>query len=180
MTRRGKGHWCQALALLTTCWLLLATGCASPTPPSAATNSALSASASVPPPSWQGRLAAKVASDPPQAFSASFLLQGTAEEGQLALSSLLGTRVATLRWSAGAATLQTPQETLQFPSVDAMVAYSVGAPLPMEALFGWLQGNPSAPAGWAVDLQDLAAGRIRAWRLAPDAAAEIKLILEPG
>jgi outer membrane lipoprotein LolB len=85
-----------------------------------------------------------------------------------------------MRWSVGAATLQTPQELLKFASLDAMVAHSVGTPLPMEALFGWLQGDPSAPAGWAVDLQDLDTGRIRAWRLAPDKAAEIKIILEPG
>ncbi len=125
-------------------------------------------------------MAVKVASEPPQAFSANFALEGSATQGSLALTSLLGTRLADLRWSAEAASLQTPYESRLFTSVDAMVAHSVGTPLPMAALFGWLHGDASAPAGWAVDLQDRPSGRIRAWRLAPDAAAEIKIILDPG
>jgi outer membrane lipoprotein LolB len=131
------------------------------------------------PPNWQGRLAIKVATEPPQAFSASFALQGTAQAGTLALTSPLGTRLATLRWSAEAASLQTPQELFEFASADAMVAHSIGTPLPLAALFGWLQGDPRTPSGWAVDLRDLGSGRIRAWRLAPDTEAEVKIIFEP-
>jgi outer membrane lipoprotein LolB len=121
-----------------------------------------------------------VASEPPQAFSANFALLGSALQGSLELSSVLGTRLATLRWDASSATLQTPTELLQFASVDAMVAHSMGTPLPLAAVFAWLQGEAATAAGWAVDLQDLPAGRLRAWRLAPDAAAEIRIILEPG
>lgn len=163
----GDGLW----ALLVLCWLLMLGGCASPTAHS---------SADAAQPHWQGRLAVKVAGEPPQAFSADFALLGSASQGSLALSSVLGTRLATLRWDASSATLQTPTELLQFASVDAMVAHSMGTPLPLTAVFGWLQGEAASAAGWTVDLHELPAGRLRAWRLAPDAAAEIRIILEPG
>jgi len=124
-------------------------------------------------------MAVTVASEPPQAFSAGFLLLGSASKGTLTLTSPLGTSLATLHWDANSATLKTPQQSQKFASADDMVAYSVGTPLPIATLFGWLQGDPSTPNGWAVDLHDLASGRIRAWRLAPDTEAEIKIILEP-
>jgi len=129
--------------------------------------------------SWQGRVAVNIASDPAQAFSAHFALQGSASEGVLTLTSMLGTREATLRWSAHAAALQTPQELRQFESADAMLMHILGTPLPLATLFGWLQGERVPGPGWDVDLLNLAAGRIRARRLAPDPAAEIKIILEP-
>jgi len=93
---------------------------------------------------------------------------------------MLGMRLATLRWDERSATLQTPTQLLSFTSVDAMLAHSIGTPLPLAAVFGWLQGEAASAAGWAVDLQDLPAGRIHAWRLAPDAPAEIRIILELG
>jgi outer membrane lipoprotein LolB len=161
----------RAGPLLALCGMLLLGGCAplQSKTPTAATHD-----------SWQGRLSVKVATEPPQAFSANFALQGSAANGTLALTSVLGTRLADMRWSAGAATLETPHEMLRFNSVDAMVTHSVGTALPLTALFGWLQGSVGAAVGWGVDLQDFSAGRIRAWRLAPEAAAEIKIILDPG
>ena len=171
MKRKGISRLAPAMVLVAACWLLLVSGCANIN-----TGRARDPAQAF----WQGRLAVKVTSDPPQAFSANFALQGSATQGSLALTSLLGTRLATLQWNADTASLQTPQESLQFASVDAMVAHSVGTPLPMAALFAWLHGDTSTAAGWAVDLQDWPAGRIRAWRLAPDAAAEIKIILDPG
>lgn len=168
MKRPARARVGPALVL----WgLLLIGGCAPlPTkPPTVAT-----------PSSWQGRLSVKVDAQPPQAFSANFALEGSAEEGALTLTSVLGTRLAEMHWGADTATLQTPHELLRFDSVDAMVRHSVGTPLPLNALFGWLKGSAGAAPGWAVDLGDRSAGRIRAWRLAPDAAAEIKIILDPG
>jgi outer membrane lipoprotein LolB len=129
---------------------------------------------------WQGRVAVNIASEPAQAFSANFALEGSASEGVLTFTSILGTRIAILRWSPHAATLQTPQELLPFGSADAMLRHILGAPLPLETLFGWLRGERTTAPGWEVDLHDLSAGRIRARRLAPDAAAEIKIVLEPG
>ncbi len=151
--------------------LLLAAGCADLKPRTSAVPAQ---------PTWQGRLAVSVAGEPPQAFSASFVLAGSASQGVLTLTSVLGTSLATLRWNADGAVLKTPQNTQSFASADAMVAYSVGTPLPMATLFGWLQGDATPVAGWQVDLQSRAQGRIKAWRLAPDAAAEIKIILDPG
>jgi len=151
--------------------LLLATGCAN-----VETRSATDPAQPV----WQGRLAVKVDSTPPQAFSANFVLAGSPNQGMLTLTSILGTSLATLRWDAFSASLKTPQTTQEFASADDMVAHSVGTPLPVATLFGWLRGDATTAAGWQVDLQSLDSGRIRAWRLAPDAAAEIKIILDPG
>lgn len=171
MKARSRAPGATFWALLALYWLIVLSGCASPTARS--TKDAAQ-------PSWQGRLAVKVASEPPQAFSADFALLGSVMQGSLELSSVLGTRLATLRWDANSATLQTPTELLRFTSVDAMVAHSMGTPLPLAAVFGWLRGEAASATGWEVDLQDLPAGRLRAWRLAPDAAAEIRIILEPG
>ena len=169
--KRKDRRLAPAVALLVACWLLLVSGCANLN-----TGRAHHPAQAF----WQGRLAVKVASEPPQAFSAYFALQGSATQGSLTLTSLLGTRLATLQWTPETASLQTPHESLQFASVDAMVAHSVGTPLPIAAVFAWLHGDSSTAAGWAVDLEDWPTGRIRAWRLAPDAAAEIKIILDPG
>ncbi len=167
-----KRRACALLsACLLVCSLLLAAGCAN-----VETRSATDPAQPV----WQGRLAVKVASEPPQAFSANFVLLGSASRGTLSLTSILGTSLATLQWDAESATLKTQQSVKQFGSADDMVTYSVGTPLPIATLFGWLQGDATTVEGWQVDLQSLATGRIRAWRLAPDAAAEIKIILEPG
>ena len=171
MRARSRAPGAAFWALLALGWLFMLGGCASPT---------VRSTTGAAQPSWQGRLAVKVASEPPQAFSADFALLGSASQGSLALSSVLGTRLATLRWDASSATLQTPTELLRFTSVDAMVAHSMGTPLPLAAVFGWLRGEAASATGWEVDLQDLPAGRLRAWRLAPDAAAEIRIILEPG
>lgn len=165
----------RACAMVGACWALccalLAAGCADINIRSATLGAQ---------PSWQGRLAVSVASEPPQGFSAGFLLQGSAGQGRLALTSVLGTSLATLEWDADGAILTTPQQSQRFTSADDMVAYSVGTPLPIATLFGWLQGEAEPVAGWQVDLQSRAQGRIKAWRLGPDAATEIKIILDPG
>ncbi len=171
MTARNRSPGAALWALLALCWVLMLGGCASPTVRSSPDGAQAG---------WQGRLAVKVASEPPQAFSAHFELLGSATQGSLELSSILGTRLATLRWDASSATLQTSVDLLRFSSVDAMVAHTMGTAFPIAAVFGWLQGEAATAADWAVDLQELPAGRLRAWRLAPDAAAEIRIILEPG
>jgi len=159
---------------LTLCWLALIAGCANFYARPEGTSQAYLQR------HWQGRLAVTVESDPIQAFSANFSLEGSPTEGTLALTSVIGTRLATMHWSARTATLQTSKELLHFDSVDALLTQALGAPLPLPALFGWLRGDATAPPGWEVDLKDRPIGRIRARRLSPDAAADIKIIVEPG
>ena len=127
---------------------------------------------------WQGRLILKVQSEPVQAFSADFDLQGDAQAGRLSFFTPLGNTAARLDWDAQGARLQTTGETQQFESIDALTRHTTGTVLPIASLFDWLKGlDPSTP-GWQVDLRDLANGRLSARRLAPEIPAELKIILD--
>ncbi len=152
--------------------LLLLAGCAQPTlrPP---TGSPAAASY------WQGRLALRVAAQPePTSFFANFELQGTAETGELLLSSPIGTTVAQLRWNPQTALLRNNGQTRAFDSLDALAQEATGTALPIAALFEWLQGRAVSAAGWQADLTQLDAGRLLARRLQPAPAADLRLILE--
>lgn len=127
---------------------------------------------------WTGRLGLQVASEPPQSFSASFELKGTALTGELTLVSPLGSTLATLRWSPGSATLRTAQEVQQYESVDTLTRRMVGTPLPIHALFDWLNGINTTAAGWRADLGRLEQGRLAANRTTPEPAAELRLLLD--
>jgi len=59
---------------------------------------------------WSGRLALQLQSTPPQNWSASFELQGSADQGQLVLLSPIGTTLARLSWTPQAAVLEQGQE----------------------------------------------------------------------
>jgi outer membrane lipoprotein LolB len=127
---------------------------------------------------WQGRLTLKVQSEPVQAFSADFDLQGDAEVGSLTFFTPLGNTAAQLDWNAHGARLQTSGEPQQFESIDALTRHTTGTVLPIESLFGWLKGLNAIAPGWQVDLRDLANGRLSARRLAPEIPAELKVILD--
>lgn len=127
---------------------------------------------------WQGRIGVKVASNPPQAFSAHFELSGTSEEGNLSLSTPLGTSVARMHWDATGASLRSSEESRQFASADAMLQHSLGAAPPLSALFAWLAGEDAAVPGWDVQLQDLAAGRIHARQTKATPGVDISIIFE--
>jgi outer membrane lipoprotein LolB len=126
---------------------------------------------------WQGKLSVKVWSNPVQAFSANFELQGLPAQGELLLSSPLGTTLALMQWEPGKATLQADGRLQHFASLEALALQTTGAELPIASLFAWLQGQEEAAAGWQVDLKDLAEGRIQA-RHVQDVQAELKIILE--
>ncbi len=120
----------------------------------------------------------QVESDPPQSLAAVFDLKGSAAEGQLSLSTPLGNTLAQLAWSAGRATLRTPRETREYPSVDALLAEVTGTQIPVAALFDWLSGKPAVVDGWQADLSQHADGRLRARRSAPAPVADLRLAFE--
>ncbi|MFZ2308525.1 MAG: lipoprotein insertase outer membrane protein LolB [Rhodoferax sp.] len=119
-----------------------------------------------------------VHSEPVQAFSADFDLQGDAQTGVLAFFTPLGTTVARLQWSNEGAYLQASGETQHFASLDALTLHATGAVLPVASLFAWLQGDALDTPGWQVDLQGLPNGRLSAQRTAPEPPAQLKIILE--
>jgi outer membrane lipoprotein LolB len=128
---------------------------------------------------WQGRLALKVEGPAAQAWTAFFELDGNPERGSLVLSSLFGTRLARMQWSPGSASLQTPSENLQFPSLEAMAAHHTSSPIPVAALFSWLQGQRADVKGWEVSMDQLPQGRLSALQRGPDnALTELKVILD--
>ena len=126
---------------------------------------------------WQGKLAVRVFSKPPQAFFANFDLQGRPSQGELVLTSPLGTTVARMRWDANSATLDAQGGQRSFSSVQELAQQVTGADLPVASLFAWLQGIDEAVPGWQADLQDAANGRISAKHI-EEVQSEVKIILE--
>lgn len=127
---------------------------------------------------WQGRIAVKVASTPPQTISAQFELAGNATAGRMDLSTPLGTTIAQMQWSPQSADLLARGETRSFSSLIDMTSATLGAELPVTALFQWLQGQAVEAPGWQVNLSDWAQGRISAQRTAPSPQVDLKIILE--
>ena len=114
--------------------------------------------------SWSGRMALNLATEPPQAFFATFELKGTADAGELSLISPLGNVVAEMRWAPGDARLRNGQTTHQADSVEALSREATGTALPIQALFDWLKGVGTTAGGWQPDLSQLGQGRLRARR----------------
>lgn len=159
-------------AVLATCSLLAA--CATPARPPVAQNQQSAAAIRT------GRLSLRVEQDPqPQSFIASFELTGNKQAGTLRLFSPLGTTLATAQWDAQQAVLQRGTQTAHaFPSLEALLAALFEAPLPVHALFDWLEGRNTTAAGWQVDLSQYAQGKIRAQRLQPLPAAVLNVVLQ--
>ena len=116
---------------------------------------------------------------PVQSFTANFELIGNAQTGALTLFTPLGTTAAALNWSPQASTLRSNAETRQFDSLGALMQQTLGAELPVAALFAWLAGDAVAAAGWQADLSQRASGHIGARRDTPLPVAELRLVLEP-
>ena len=128
---------------------------------------------------WQGRIAIKVLSTPPQAFSADFELDGQGEAGTLALFSPLGTTVAQMEWAPGLAQLRNGGELRTFDSLSALAQQATGTELPVAALFDWLRGTATTAPGWEADLSQLTEGRLLARRKTDSApAVELRILLE--
>jgi outer membrane lipoprotein LolB len=126
-----------------------------------------------------GRLALRLADRPDQSFSAGFELRGRPEAGELSLFNPLGGTIAVLRWQPGQAVLEAQgREPRSYPSLASMMTEVVGAPVPVDALFDWLDGRPTPVPGWEPDLAGLAEGRLRARRLAPPPEADLRIALD--
>lgn len=127
---------------------------------------------------WSGRMSLRVDSAPPQSFSAFFELRGNARAGQLQLTSPIGSTLGLARWSPGLATLQSGSDIRQFDSVEMMIEAATGASIPLDALFGWLDGRQQNVPGWRADLSQVSSGRLQAVRESPSPAADLRIVFE--
>jgi len=150
--------------------LLVLAGCASPARNGQGASSVAS--------SWSGRLSLRVDSDPVQSFAALFELRGTAQAGELTLTSPLGSILAKLSWSPGEALLRNGRDTRRYASVDALIQAATGAAIPVGALFAWLDGRDEQVPGWRPDLSQVAAGRLQALREEPSPRADLRIVFE--
>jgi outer membrane lipoprotein LolB len=162
---------------------------------------ALGGCAALPPPepgTIAGRLALQVEAHqerPAQSISAGFDLRGTAERGELRLSTPLGTTLAAAFWGPGQARLVTPQGERRFDDLDALSRDAFGESLPLRALPDWLRGRPWPGAadsalplvpgpgfvqlGWTIDLAGFEVGRLLAWRAGPP-GVRLRAQLDPA
>ena len=134
-----------------------------------------------------GRLSVRVEATPDSAarnLSAAFELRGDGRQGQLDLSTPLGSVLAQARWAPGSVVLATPGSERSFADLGALTREALGETVPIEALFDWLRGrpwpgapsvaNPSAAPGfsqlgWSIDLARFDEAWIAAQRAAPPA-----------
>lgn len=124
---------------------------------------------------WSGRLALQVEDAASQSFSAGFELQGQADRGQLTLLNPLGNVMASLEWTPERAVLVSAQQRRESPSLDVLVQELLGSPVPVAALFDWLQGNDVPASGWQVDLSAFGDGRLVAQRVTPPPQATLRV-----
>lgn len=127
---------------------------------------------------WTGRISLQIQSDPPQAFFAGFELNGRPERGELSLTSPIGNVLGVMRWSPDGAVLESGNEVKPFASVDALLAQTTGAAIPVAALFDWLNGINSRLDGWSADLSGLDLGRIVATRNEPSPPVRLRIVLD--
>ena len=172
--------WRVAGLALALAGLTALTGCAN-RPPADATM-----------PWTSGRLTVRVeatADRAGSALTADFDLRGNDQQGELRLSSSLGAVLASTRWSAQGAVLETGQGQTRYADLDTLSREALGEVLPLRAFPDWLAGRPWAGApsaaqaqgfeqlGWQVSLTALADGRIDAVRPAAPKVT-VRVLLE--
>lgn len=134
---------------------------------------------------WSGRLVLKLAAfgkESAQGVNVSFDLQGNPTQGQLDMSTPMGTLVAQVRWQQAMASLSTADGTESFDSLHVLTQRVLGESLPVATMMSWLQGHPApsptwtarsdgqasprqfTQAGWQVDLRELDQGTLLAER----------------
>jgi len=148
-------------------------GCATPS----RTAKPVSTEQSTNSPEWQGRISVQVLGDAPSSMSASFSLRGDAKNGELDLYSPLGTTLGALQWTPHVVQLSDGGKYQYFNSLAELTEKTTGAALPVDALFGWLQGRDVKAAGWLADLSAVSQGALSARRTspAPEVTLRIKL-----
>ena len=125
---------------------------------------------------WAGRISLQIQSEPPQAFFAGFELSGRAEQGELRLTSPIGSTLGVMRWSATDAVLESGRDVKHFASVEALLEQTTGAAVPVTALFDWLGGKNTSLDGWTADLTQQARGKITARRSSPAPQIELRIV----
>lgn len=131
-----------------------------------------------------GRIAIRVDGQDERSLSAGFELTGHATQGQLTLTTPLGTTAAQAAWEPGQAWLSAEGRRTGYASLDELAAAALGEPIPIAALFHWLRGRPwpGAPSqprddtvagfvqlGWHINLSKIDDGWLEARRPAPPA-----------
>ena len=129
-------------------------------------------------PEWQGRISVQVQGDNPTSMSASFLLHGDAKNGELDLYSPLGTTLGALQWTPLLVQLSDGGKHQYFTSLAELTEKATGAALPVEAIFGWLQGRDVQAAGWLADLSAVSQGSVTARRTAPAPEVTLRIKLD--
>ncbi len=114
-----------------------------------------------------------------QSFASAFELQGNAQQGNMLLLTPLGTMAAAVSWTTTAATLQTGGERREFEDLKQLIEHVLGTPVPVTALFAWLDGQDVRSDGWEVNLALWSQGKITAHRRLPAPAAELRVVLQP-
>ncbi len=127
---------------------------------------------------WTGRLALQVQGTPPQNWSASFELQGSAETGQMVLLSPIGTTLARLSWTPQTAWLEQGSDKIESSDLQSLSQHLTGTDLPVAALFEWLAGKTAQAPGWQVDLTAHAQGRLTAKRSTPVPEAVLRIMID--
>ena len=168
-----QGLRAQACGLVLLMGLMLA-GCATPNRTPRPFSAAQANS-----PEWQGRISVQVLGDSPSSMSASFLLRGSAQNGELDLYSPLGTTLGTLQWTPRQAMLDDGNKQQYFNSLDELTEKATGAALPVEAIFGWLQGRHDTATGWQADLSTASEGSLFARRVSPAPEVTLRIKLDP-
>ncbi|WP_093059709.1 MULTISPECIES: lipoprotein insertase outer membrane protein LolB [unclassified Variovorax] len=128
--------------------------------------------------SWSGRMSLRIESEPVQTFAALFELRGSADSGDLTLTTPIGSTLAQLHWAPGEALLKDGSKTRRFDSVDELIEAATGAAIPVGALFGWLAGRNDPVPGWKPDLAQLGNGRLQAVRESPSPRADLRIVFE--
>lgn len=129
---------------------------------------------------WSGRLSLRIDSEPAQSFAALFELRGAPGQGELKLSTPIGSTLGVLQWSPGEALLRDGQRVQREASIDLLLTRVTGAALPVDALFDWLAGHPAAVPGWRPQLTQITEGRLQAVRESPQPTAELRVVFEPA